>query len=506
MTRLPRFVPFALLGCLTVVAGSCGGGDSGDDDDGVGPDAAVSIDAAMAVDAPLSVDAGIDAAPLVGDLCSSAETITLSGGQGTTTVTSTTANYTDDYEPGVCTDTNSPGADRVHVVNVPAGTRLIATVTPTADTYDPGVFLVGGPATSCDAATITCLAAADSGGDGDPDTAIYKNQTAAAVDVYIIIDGFRAAGDAYTLGVTVGPIPPPPPGDTCALSEAVTLVNGMAMIAATTATLPGYENDYAPDDTGNCTGYDAPGNDRVHTVSVPAGQRLTATVTPMSTTFDAAVYFVATPAATCDVSPLVCQGGRDAGFEGDPETAAYENTTGAPVDVFVVVDSYVAGAGDGYTLGLVTSTPPVGETCTTAESIDVSPGNATVSGTTVGYLNHHDPSDYPTGTCTGWYTNGPDRLYKLSVPAMRTLSVTMTPEATYDAGVYLIAGPDTACSATPVVCLAGDDSNGDGQAEMITYTNSSSAAVDVFLGIDGYASASQANGTFTLALTLTTPP
>jgi hypothetical protein len=71
---------------------------------------------------------------------------------------------------------------------------------------------------------------------------------------------------------------------------------------------------------------------------------------------------------------------------------------------------------------------------------------------------------------------------------MRTLTVTMTPAADYDAGVYLIAGPPANCAATPVVCLAGDDSNLDGDAETVTYTNSSNAAVDVFLGVDGDAS------------------
>jgi hypothetical protein len=283
-------------------------------------------------------------------------------------------------------------------------------------------------------------------------------------------------------------------------------VNGMATVLGTTETVLGYENNYAPDESGNCTGYDAPGNDRVHTLTVPAGQRLGATVTPTSTTFDVAVYFVATPATTCDVSPLVCQGGRDAGFEGDPETAIYENTTGAPVDVLVVVDSYTAGPGDAYMLGLALSAPPVGETCTTAETIDVSAGNATVSGTTVGYLNHHDPSDYPTGDCTGWYTDGPDRTYTLAVPAMRTLTVTLTPETDYDAGLWLVAGPATSCAATPVVCLGGDDDDLSGEAETVTYTNSGNAPVDVFLGVDGDASGSTASGTFTLAATLTVAP
>jgi hypothetical protein len=502
MTRLPRSFHLTFLPLLLLGVGACaGGGSSGDDDDdddGVNVDAAVSTDAPMSsIDAPTTpIDAGIDAAPMVGDLCSSAETITLTGGVGMTTVTATTAAYMGNYDPGACTDTNEDGPDRVYVVNVAAGNRLIATVTPTAGTFDPGIFLVAGPATSCDAATITCLAANDSGGDGEADSATYRNTGNTAVDVYVLIDGYAAAGDAFSLAVNVGPIPPPPTGDTCTTAETVTLVNNMATLLGTTSPVDGWNNDYAPDDTGNCTGYDEPGNDRVYKVTVPMGQRLAATVTPTSTTFDAAVYFVATPAATCGVSPLVCQGGRDEGYDGDPETAYYGNNTAAPVDVFVVVDSYDADAGDGFMLAVSVAPPPTGETCTGADAIDVSSGNATVSGTTVAYLNDHDPD------CTGYYTNGPDHLYKLTVPAARTLTVTVTPETDYDAGLYLIAGPPTNCAASPATCLAGDDTNGPGEADTVTYTNAGNAPVDVYLGIDGSATASPTEGTYTLAITV----
>jgi hypothetical protein len=509
MTRLlhsvhPHPISLILVAAVAACAGGSNPGNDDDDDDGVSVDAAVSIDAPMSsIDAPMTpVDAGPDAAPLVGDLCSSAETITLTGGVGMTTITATTAAYMGNYDPGACTDTSEDGPDRAYVVNVAAGNRIIATVTPTSDTFDPGIFLIGGPASSCDAATITCLAANDAGLDGDADTAIYRNTGTTAVDVYILVDGYAATGNAFTLDVNVGPIPPPPTGDTCALAESVTLVNNMATVLGTTSTLTGYNNDYAPDDTGNCTGYAEPGNDRVHQVTVPAGQRLTATVTPTSTTFDAAVYFVATPAATCTVSPLVCAGGRDEAFGGDPETAHYSNNTGAPSDVFVIIDSYNAGAGDGYMLGLTVAPPPPGESCMDAEAIDVSSGAATVTGTTVGYTNDHDPTDYPNGSCTNYYTNGPDRLYKLAIPAQRTITVTVTPETAYDAGIYLIAGPPANCAATPATCLAGDDTNAAGEADTITYANTGNAPIDVFLGVDGSGTTSTPEGTYTLAITI----
>ncbi len=170
-------------------------------DEGSAPVDATILDT-PAIDGPTAVDAPTAVA---GDLCSSAEPITLTGGTATVTAT-TAAPFTHNYQPGVCAKTNSGGNDRVHSITVPAGQRLTATVDPTATTFDPGIFVIAGPAASCDAMPIVCLASNDTGGDGANDAITYDNTTNAAVDVFIMIDGFRPDGDAYTLIVTVAPI------------------------------------------------------------------------------------------------------------------------------------------------------------------------------------------------------------------------------------------------------------------------------------------------------------
>ena len=461
-------------------------------------------DAATPIDA--STDAAPDAmtdamTPLPGDICTSAELITLPGGVGTTTVNATTLGYTNNYLPGVCVQVNSPGADRVHVISVPAGNRLLATVTPTAGTFDPSIFLIGGPAASCDAVPMVCLAGSDGGGDGAPDVVAYNNSGGGAVDVFIIIDGFRAIGNAYSLAVTVGPIPAIPPGDTCQLAELVTLTAGMATVVATTATAAAYTNNYAP--ANACTGFAEPGNDRVHIVNVAGGQRLTATVTPTSGTFDVSVYIIGTPATTCDLDPVTCLAGSDQNDIGAAETTIYDNASLGAVDVFVVVDSFNSG-GDGYMLAVTVAPPPAGESCSDPERITLTGGTATVNATTVGYLDSHDPSNYPPASgCTNYYTDGPDRLHVVSVPALQTLTVVLTPAANYDAAVYLIAPPAASCSAVPVVCLDGEDLLGQGGNETVTYTNPGNAAVDVFVGIDGdgLPAAGSPSGTYSLAVT-----
>lgn len=66
---------------------------------------------------------------------------------------------------------------------------------------------VAGPAATCDASPIVCLTSNDDGGDGVTDTVTFTNSTAAARDVQVLIDGFRPAGDAYSLIVTLAATP-----------------------------------------------------------------------------------------------------------------------------------------------------------------------------------------------------------------------------------------------------------------------------------------------------------
>jgi hypothetical protein len=95
-------------------------------------------------------------------------------------------------------------------------------------------------------------------------------------------------------------------------------------------------NDYAPDTT--CTGYSTPGLERVYSVTIPAGQTLTADLVPGGTE-DISMYFLATD--QCIAAPT-CLAGTDIGASGDPEMLTYANTGTAPLDIYVVVDSWVS--------------------------------------------------------------------------------------------------------------------------------------------------------------------
>jgi hypothetical protein len=194
------------LAVLLVIA-TAGCGDNGGSPDALRPSDGRIVDGGVTIDGPAAADASVDAgAAVAGDLCSNAEPIMLTGGMATITAT-TAAPYTHNYEPGVCAQVNSGGNDRVHSITVPNGERLAATVDPTSATFDPGIFVIAGPAANCDAVPIVCLTQNDNGGDGQDDAITFDNTGAAPVDVFIMIDGFRPDGEPYTLVVNVAPIP-----------------------------------------------------------------------------------------------------------------------------------------------------------------------------------------------------------------------------------------------------------------------------------------------------------
>lgn len=321
--------------------------DAIDVDGGTTIDATPTTDAALPIDGPLPIDGGVT---LAGETCQTAEVITAPAVPGTVTVTATTAGYTSNYNPA-CGMSNQAGPDRVHVITIPGNTRLTATVDPTTATFDPGIHLIATPAANCDAAAITCLTANDNGGDGANDTITFDNTSASPRDVLIVIDTFRATGDAYSLIAAFSAIPAALPGDTCQTAETITVPGGLGTLTVTSTTL-GYTSNYNP----ACAMVNSGGPDRIHVVSVPANRILTVTVDPTSATYDPGIYLIAGPAATCDAVPLVCLASNDDGGDGANDLVTFSNTTAAARDVQILVDGF-RPAGDAYSLIVTLAAP-----------------------------------------------------------------------------------------------------------------------------------------------------
>src|SRR5687768_11335948 len=131
---------------------------------------------------------------------------------------------------------------------------------------------------------------------------------------------------------------PPPANDDCA---------GAMMIAAPGTTMGSTlaaTNDY--DEGENCAG--VAGADVVYSISVPAGQRLTATVENAGDGWDPSIS-LATMAA-CDVDPRVCLTGDDSGGADEVNSVSYTNTSGAAETIFIIIDSFSATMSGNFTL------------------------------------------------------------------------------------------------------------------------------------------------------------
>lgn len=277
-------------------------------------------------------------------------------------------------------------------------------------------------------------------------------------------------------------------GESCTMAQAV----------AGAMTLSGTTVGATADVNLSCTGSRNQGPDRVYVVTVPNLQRLTVTLTPEETDtsdgglqYDPSLYLVAGPAAACAPADAgdrtSCLDGSDIDQPpGSPERVAYLNTSGAPREVFVVVDSFFTSPDETngvthqgrYDLSFTVATPPMGDRCDTATTI--TPGSLT--GTLTGYSG-----DYGFGTnCRR--SDGPDRTYALSVPAGQRLTAIAAPanDGGFDVTVNLISGPAASCGVSPLVCLAGSDALAVGGTERVDYLNRGTTAQDVFVVVGSY--------------------
>lgn len=133
------------------------------------------------------------------DTCALATTLTIG-----TPANGTSFGAASNYDSGMtgCTGFAEPGPDVAFKVALTAGTTYtfaLTNVTPT--TYDPSISVVGPSATAC-TATLTCLAGADMGVGGDPETFTYQPTTTG--NYFIIVDTFddASAGGTFTIEVT----------------------------------------------------------------------------------------------------------------------------------------------------------------------------------------------------------------------------------------------------------------------------------------------------------------
>ncbi len=422
----------------------------------------------------------------------------------TTNVSGTTVGAANDVNL-TCTGARNQGPDRVYKVTVPTMERLTVTLTPqetdTSDgglQYDPSLYLVAGPAASClpaDAGDRTnCLDGSDIDlPPGSPERVTFLNTSGAPREVFVVVDSFFTAPDdlngtthegRYELAFTLAA---PPMGDRC--DTATTVMAG----TLSGQSLTNFSGDYGFG--ANCRRSDGP--DRAYKISVPAGQRLTAVTTPSSDGgFDATLNLIAGPASACEANPLVCLTGADSTFIGQPERVDYLNRGVTAQDVFVVVGSYDPTDTDtAFSLTTSVTAPPAGDECATAVSMVA---DMPLTGQPLTNFGN----EYGSGTGCNPTSNGPDRVYELTVPANKLATVTVTPSTGLNTSVSLVDGA-MSCAPGMFRCVATSPTTATGAPDLVRWTNRSAVTKTFLVLVD---TAAPGAGTFDIVATLTDPP
>lgn len=412
-------------------------------------------------------------APTTGDRCETAIALSTT----TPLLNQNLANFGNDYTGtmGSSCNVGSAAADATYKVTVPAGQVLSVTVTPSVN-FDATLSA----SESAAACGVTCLATVDIGGNGVADTLVYKNTSNAAQTLFIVVDGYQGSTGTFGLEAT---LTTPAADDTC--SGPTALTSGTALTAQALAS---YTKDYS----GGTGCLFSDGADRVYSVQVPAGQRVSVTAAPA--TADLTLNLVGGGAANCGTT---CLASQDNGVDGEPETLAFTNSSGMAQTYLVIVGMYAGGAGT-FSIVATVATPPADDVCAGPTALPV----GTLSGqTTLGYTNDYENGVGTVGCSSS--TGGNDRVYQVSIPANQRGVVTVTPtaDAGYDPSLNLVEGAAAVCAAMPRVCVTGADRGFSDAPETVSLYNTTAAARTFFAIVDSAAG----GGVFDLAFSSAVP-
>ncbi|MFM8358061.1 MAG: PPC domain-containing protein, partial [Verrucomicrobiota bacterium] len=367
-----------------------------------------------------------------------------------------------------------PGPDRFHRLTVPAGRRLTASLTHL--TFDASLILLDGAAAT--AGNLEVLAWADEHATGGlvPEKVFWLNPGPADREVVVAVDSFADhLRGSYLLLTELGD---QPPGDSPATAEE------LAGTLSVAGTITGYA-----DDRRSYPAFTLGGPDRFFRVEVPARQRLVATLTPRGFNGDLVLLdpaFTGAPDAGG-----VLGSARTTSSPTGVETLGWFNAGTSPRAVLLVVDTATLpglASGD-FTLGVELAPPPPGELPAIAE---VLPGAGSQPGTLTGFLN--DVSAYP-----GFIPReGNDRFYRVTVPAGKRLTVTLS-NLTFDASLALLDGAAVEPGGLRVLDVVNENFT-DAGSETASWWNTGPADADVIVGVESWSAGPAGTYLLTVAL------
>ncbi len=267
------------------------------------------------------------------------------------------------------------------------------------------------------------------------------------------------------------------PGESCA-TPVVLMVPSMVSGSTRFATA---DHEFAQQTP--CRRTAAGGADVVYAVVVPPQRTVAANLTPAG--WDAVINLVSDP-SFCGApgNPgRTCLAGAD-----DPERVSYANPTAFPVTVYLVVSGFTAASRGDFTLSLSLID---GDRCEGPVTI---PGNSMLPNESLGTFT----DDYRgAGSNCASRALGPDRVYRVSVPAQTALTVQSAPVGIDTSISFALSAPQ--CTSRQCAAPSGD-SVGIGAIDRATFSNPSMVAVDVLVIVD--AAAPTTAGTFALSTVL----
>jgi hypothetical protein len=249
---------------------------------------------------------------------------------GTSMVMGDTRASTDNFTPA-CAASGAQSGDVVYHINVAAPAQVVLQL---AADFDAAMELTSSPCGT------------------SPSVGCALGQTARLREVlepgdyYLWIDGYNTDSGTFTLNSDIEPAGAPPPNQTCGTASAIDLSSGSAMLTGSTTTAS-ETNSINPNHclaSGGTVPLALAGPNVVYSVTIPAGQMLTATLSPVG--YDGALYVV----NTC--SDMTCLAGADNFEVGGTDTVSVANSSGAAESVFVVVGSWSSSAWGTFTLAL----------------------------------------------------------------------------------------------------------------------------------------------------------
>lgn len=423
--------------------------------------------------------------PAPGDSCPNA--VLMDGGAQEGVLLAPPSVFNDYSGSGTGCASSSSGPDLAFLTSVPAGQRLTWVVQPDAG-LDVSLSLTTSTA-AC--SSRTCVSNANAGTSGVSERAVYVNATTAPVDVFAIVDGTTASSAGYVSVNAI--IDNQPNGDVC--STATPLVAGMTLMGET---LVNFTNDYAGGT--NCATTFA-GLDRTYSLTIPAGQIATITVTP-ATGLNTSISVV-DAAAGCGTG--ACLAGADTGAAGAADTVSVANPGTQPRNVFVIVDSSASSTPTTFSVGATVAAIPANDVCETAGTAITA--STTISGTLTDKANDYvwSSSNLGCSSTTSSVSTSRDAVYAVTIPSGQELTATVTTTTgTWNPTLQIVDGT-TCANSTAQSCLVAGTANSSttlGSSEAARFVNLNTTARTVFVVVD---TPTTAVGDFSLVIDLSPP-